>query len=127
MAVERMMKLMKAGVLKYKDYIGTVEYSAQDGVLFGKIIGIGDLVLYEGSSVEELTKAFNEAVDDYTKTCSLVGKDPEKHYSGSFNVRVNPDIHRMLEIAAETHKTNLNNYVKVCIVEKLKNENLLAK
>lgn len=116
---------MKAGVLKHRDYFGSVDYSDHDDVLFGKIIGINDLVLYEGKSLEELKNAFCEAVDEYIETCSIVGKDPEKHFSGCFNVRINPEIHRMLEIAAETYKTNLNNYVKLCITEKLKNDNLL--
>lgn len=51
--------------LKYKDFIGSVTFSEEDGVFFGKIEGIEGLVNFEGESVSELTKAFHEAVDDY--------------------------------------------------------------
>lgn len=118
---------MKAGVLRYKDYIGSVEYSEEDNLLFGKIIGINDLLLYEGHSIDELKKAFHDSVDEYLETCRLLDKKPEKHFSGSFNVRVNPEMHRMLELAAETHKMNLNSYVKLCIEESLKKEQLIIK
>ena len=50
---------------KYKDYIGSVEFSEEDGIFFGKIEGIDGLVNFEGESVTELTNAFHEAVDDY--------------------------------------------------------------
>lgn len=51
--------------LRYKDYIGSVDFSEADNVFFGKIEGIGALVNYEGDSVEELKNSFREAVDDY--------------------------------------------------------------
>ena len=51
--------------MTYKGYIGSVNYSDKDQVFFGKIEGINGLVNFEGESVKELTKAFQEAVDDY--------------------------------------------------------------
>lgn len=52
--------------LKYKGYTGSVEYSEADQCLFGKVQGLTkDLITYEGSTIEELTKDFEGAVDDY--------------------------------------------------------------
>ena len=51
--------------LNYKGFIGSVAFSEEDNVFFGKIEGIDGLVNFEGSSVEELKEAFHEAVDDY--------------------------------------------------------------
>ncbi|AIJ38354.1 HicB [Flavobacterium psychrophilum] len=53
--------------LKLKGYKGSVEFSIQDNCFFGKIIGINDLVSYEGQTFSELKKAFEEAVNDYYK------------------------------------------------------------
>ena len=50
--------------LKYKGYVGSIDYSEDDGVLFGEILGIDGLVSYEGKTVEELTQSFHEAVED---------------------------------------------------------------
>jgi predicted HicB family RNase H-like nuclease len=55
--------------LKYKSYLGTVEYSNEDNCLYGKIIGIDDLVNYEAQSVEELKNNFKESIEDYLTTC----------------------------------------------------------
>ena len=54
-------------VLKYKNYIGSVEYDLTDKFLFGKILFIDDLVTYEGNTIEDLEKAFHDMVDDYLK------------------------------------------------------------
>lgn len=51
--------------LKYKGFIGSVAFSEEDNVFFGKIEGIDGLVNFEGESVEELKNAFHEAVNDY--------------------------------------------------------------
>lgn len=68
---------MKNG-LEFKDYTGSVEFSAEDQVFFGKIVGIRDVVTFEGATVIELTKAFHESVSDYLDTCKKMGKDPDK-------------------------------------------------
>ena len=77
-------KLNKIGTLsmknmmKYKGYLGSVEYSEEDNCLFGKIQGIRSLVTFEGQSVKELKQAFQCMVDDYIETCKEVGIEPEK-------------------------------------------------
>lgn len=60
--------------LKHKKHVGSIEFSAEDNILFGKIIGINDLVTYEAKSVDELKKAFINSIDDYLKTCEDLGK-----------------------------------------------------
>jgi predicted HicB family RNase H-like nuclease len=101
--------------LKYKSYTGIVEFSAEDGVFFGKLFGINDLVTFEGSSVRELEKAFHEAVDDYIETCGELGKSPERDFKGSFNIRINPQIHRMAALKAQTMHISLNEFVEQAI------------
>jgi len=44
--------------MEYKGYIGSVEYSEPDQILFGKVQGIQSLIFYEGTSVSELVKEF---------------------------------------------------------------------
>ena len=41
-------------ILTYKDYIGTVNFSEEDGVFFGKVFGITDSISFEGDTVESL-------------------------------------------------------------------------
>ena len=53
---------MKKDYLEYEGFHGTVHYSNEDAVFFGKISGINDLITFEGASVKELQKSFKEAV-----------------------------------------------------------------
>lgn len=60
-------------LLEYKGYYGTVEYSAADNVLFGKVIGVNSLISYEGETIESLNNDFKAAVDDYLSLCAEKG------------------------------------------------------
>lgn len=102
-------------VLEYKGYFGTVEFSADDSILSGKLFGINDLVTFEGESVRRLEKAFREAVDDYLTTCRQLGKEPERPYKGSFNVRIDPEIHRKAAFKAQAMSVSLNELVEQAI------------
>jgi len=108
--------------LEYKGYLGSVNYSSQDAVLHGKIIGISDLVTFEGSSVQELKAAFEDAVDDYLETCLELNKEPNKFFKGVFNVRTSTEIHRELSIIAEKKKMKLNELVNKAFDFLVKNE-----
>lgn len=54
-------------ILNYKDHQAEIHFSAEDEIFYGKLIG-NDLVSFEGTTVKELKKAFQEAVDDYLVT-----------------------------------------------------------
>ena len=98
--------------LEYKNFYGTVEFSSEDEVFFGKINGIRDVVTFEADTVSKLKKSFKEAVDDYIDTCSRNGKEIDKEYKGSFNIRVKPSIHRMAAIKSAALKISLNQFVE---------------
>ena len=102
-------------VLEYKGYCGTVEYSSNDNVLFGKVLGINGLLSYEGASVQALREDFEAAVDDYLETCKDKGIEPEKAYRGKFNVRVSPEVHKNLAVYAASHGKTLNSTVEEAI------------
>ena len=87
-----------SSVMKYKDYIGSVEFSEEDQLFYGKVLGIHSLISYEGESAKELIQDFHEAVDDYLELCVEKRIEPEKAYKGSFNVRISPDLHRSIAI-----------------------------
>ena len=91
--------------MSYKGYLGSVAFSEQDGVFYGKVEGINGLVNFEGESVKELTEAFHEAVDDYLAYCADEGIEPDKSYSGALNVRLTPAIHRRIAMLANQPST----------------------
>ncbi|WP_462267265.1 type II toxin-antitoxin system HicB family antitoxin [Mucilaginibacter sp.] len=102
-------------IIQYKGYYATVHFSADDEIFFGKILGIDDLVSFEGSSVQELKAAFEEAVEDYLETCLALNKAPGKTYKGTFNVRVPATLHKEAAVFAAVRNITLNEFVKVAL------------
>lgn len=96
--------------MSYKGYVGTVEYSAEDDCLFGRIAGISDIISYEGESVAAIRAAFEEAVDDYLAHCAATGKEANKPYSGKFVLRLDPAVHARLAVKAQASGKSLNQY-----------------
>ena len=101
--------------LKYKGYFGSVEFSDEDDIFHGKIIGISDHITYEGDSVQSLRQDFITAIDEYLNVCTELGKEPEKAYKGTFNVRIEPALHRQLVIYSTSHGKSLNAIVEEAI------------
>jgi predicted HicB family RNase H-like nuclease len=65
-------------MMRYKGYVGKVEFDAEAGVLHGEVLGIRDVVTFQGSSVEEVEQAFRESVDDYLAFCRQRGEEPNE-------------------------------------------------
>lgn len=101
-----------SNTLTYKNYIGTVNFSEEDGVFFGKVIGITDSISFEGDSVDSLVEDFHNAVDEYLEFCAENNKEPQKQYKGSFNVRISPDLHRQASLMAQAQHISLNNLIE---------------
>ena len=108
--------------MSYKGYLGSVAFSEQDNVFFGKIEGINGLVNFEGESVKELTEAFHEAVDDYLAYCEDEGITPDKSYTGVLNVRLTPDIHRQIAMLALQEGISINAYIKNAVEHKVEED-----
>jgi len=101
--------------LRYKNYFGSVEFSESDAVFHGKVIGIKALISYEGDSVNAIIEDFHNAVDEYLEFCAQNGKQPEKPFKGSFNVRIGIDLHRKAALAASSRGMSLNSFVEDAI------------
>jgi predicted HicB family RNase H-like nuclease len=102
-------------VLTYKGFIGSVHFSSDDNVFFGKVEGINDLITFEGETVKELTDAFHYMIDEHVRDCEKETEPLNKSYKGSFNIRLTPDLHRRAAIAAKMHGNTLNSFVKKAI------------
>ena len=104
-------------LLKYKGYQGSTEYSLEDDCLFGRLLGINDIITYEGNSVKEIKVAFVESVDDYIETCKKIGKPAQKPYSGKVMFRIDPQVHAKAALAAQLKGISLNQWAEEVLRE----------
>lgn len=101
--------------MEYKGYVGSVEFSEEDGLFFGKVMGIRALISYEGETAGELVSDFHGAVDDYLAMCAETEMEPERAYKGSFNIRISPELHKQAVVKALAQNITLNSFVEYAI------------
>lgn len=97
--------------LNYKGYSGTVTCDLEENMLFGKVLGINDMIVYQGNSIEELKEDFISAIDTYIDFCKEEGKKPEKPFSGKMLVRVSPELHGQIAIRAQSCGKSMNEFI----------------
>jgi len=98
-------------MMKYKGYIGNVDYDDEAKIFHGNVIGLKDIITFQGTSVAELEKAFKDSVDDYLTWCKERGEKPEKTFSGNLHLRMNPELHANLALKAAKQGVSLNELI----------------
>jgi predicted HicB family RNase H-like nuclease len=97
--------------LEYKGYVGLVEFDGEASIFHGEVVGIRDVITFQGESVQELQQAFRASVDDYLAYCAERGEEPNKPFSGQFMTRVTPEMHQQISLAARLSGKSLNAWV----------------
>ncbi|MEN8256951.1 MAG: type II toxin-antitoxin system HicB family antitoxin [Thermodesulfobacteriota bacterium] len=108
---------MKNKTMTYQGYIGSVEYDIEDEFLYGKVLHVNDTVTFESTTIAGLKKEFIAAVDDYLATCKQIGKEPQKSFKGSLNIRLGESAHRKAAICAGNQDITLNDFIKNAVLE----------
>jgi predicted HicB family RNase H-like nuclease len=108
--------------MTYNGYEGVVEFDEAAGLFTGEVVNTRDVITFQGTSVEELTKAFHDSVDDYLEFCAARSEEPEKPFSGILSLRMRPELHRQIALEARRQGKSLNAY----IVERLQPETMAA-
>ncbi len=107
--------MIKKNIMEYKGYHTVIEFDVETYVLRGKIEGINDFVNFENDDPKMIEQEFHAAVDDYLEFCKTVGKEPDKEYKGTFNIRIQPELHKKLATLALRNGESLNTTVEKAI------------
>lgn len=103
--------------MEYKGYIGKVDFDDDAGIFHGEVINTRDVITFQGTSVEEIRAAFHDSVEDYLDFCAQLGHAPEKPFTGRFMLRISPDLHRKVYIAAKQAGKSLNAWIAEQLLE----------
>ena len=102
----------------YKGYIAQIDVDVDACIIHGRVIGLKDVISFNGATVQEVNQAFHKAVDGYLSVCEEIGVKPEKTFSGKILFRTKPQIHQLICRAAELEGTSINTWMdKVLAVE----------
>jgi predicted HicB family RNase H-like nuclease len=95
-------------MMEYKGYAAKVDFDDTAEIFHGEVIGIKDVVTFQGKTPKELKKAFQESVEDYLNFCKERGEAPDKPFTGKFLVRLTPELHRKIFISAKLSGESIN-------------------
>lgn len=105
--------------MKYKGYHGHVSYDEDAKLFHGEVVGLRDVVTFQGKSVDEIEQAFKDSVDEYLDFCKELGRTPEKPFSGKLILRLPEEIHQRAALEAKYQGMSLNSWIKQSIQELL--------
>ena len=105
--------------MEYDGYHAKIEYDQVDQIFVGNVIGINDSIGFHGKSVQELQEKFKTAIEDYVEFCKQAGKNPEREFKGSFNVRLKPEQHKKVALYAANEGITINQFVSRAIDDEL--------
>ena len=114
-------------MLEYKGYHASIDFDAEDEILVGEVFGISDSLNFHGTSIAEIKDMFHQSIDNYLELCEKIGKNPEKEYKGTFNVRISPELHKKAALRAAEEKITLNQFVTEAIRESLENKQIIER
>ncbi len=97
-------------MLQYKGYTGHAEFDDEAGLFYGEVLGLRDVITFQGTNVEELEKEFRDSVDDYLEFCEERGEEPDRPFSGRLMLRLPPRLHRDVYVRARQEGKSLNQW-----------------
>jgi predicted HicB family RNase H-like nuclease len=78
--------------MTHDSYVATVELDEEAGLFHAEVINTRNVLTFQGRTLDELRAAFADTIADYGDWCRERGKEPERPYSGTFTVRLSPEL-----------------------------------
>ncbi len=97
--------------MKYRGYTAKVEFDDEDNIFVGRVLGIRAIIGFHGETVAELRGNFESLIDFHVDMRERKGEEPEKPYSGKFNVRVSPELHASIAVLADKTGKSMNQWI----------------
>ena len=96
-------------VMTIDDFQATIEFDPDLDLFRGEILGLNGGADFYGKNPKELRTEFKRSLQVFLAVCKEKGIEPRRHFSGKFNLRISPDLHEKLAIAAQAQGKSLNN------------------
>jgi predicted HicB family RNase H-like nuclease len=103
--------------VEYKGYLGNMEVDAEAGIIFGRVLGLRDVITFQGETVREAVESFHNSVDEYLAFCAERGREPERPFSGRILFRTSPERHRRMSLAAAREGMSLNAWLDALVAK----------
>ncbi len=114
--------MSKSNILTYKGYIGEITFDKDAKIFYGRVINTRDTITFQSDNAKDLEQEFQISVDTYLDFCQELGESPEKPYSGKFVLRLAPEGHRAVALAAQIANQSLNAWAAENLIKRAEQE-----
>ena len=102
---------MDKNIIEYKGYVAKVDYLPDTKELMATSVNIRDVITAVATDAHDLEREFQESVEVYLESCAEDNVDPERPFSGRFNVRMAPELHQKAVLLASSENRSLNDLI----------------
>lgn len=95
-------------IMTVEGYHAKIEYDEEIDLFRGEILGINGGADFYGKTPKELRSEFKKSLQVFLEVCEEKGIEPRRHFSGKFNLRISPELHEQLAIAAQAEGKSIN-------------------
>ncbi len=95
-------------ILTLGEYHAKIEFDPELDLFRGEILGLNGGADFYASNPTDLRIEFKKSLDVFLQVCHEQCISPRKQYSGKFNIRIAPQLHEQLALAAQSRGTSIN-------------------
>jgi predicted HicB family RNase H-like nuclease len=106
-------------VMSLDGYHAKIEYDPELDLFRGEILGLNGGADFYGKSPKELRAELKKSLEVFLEVCKEKGIEPRRHFSGRFNLRIPPELHEQLAIAAQAEGKSINTLAQEALRERV--------
>ena len=106
-------------VMSIGRYHAKIEYDPELDLFRGEILGLNGGADFYGKNPKELRAEFKKSLEVFLQVCTEKGIEPRRHFSGKFNLRITPELHEQLAIAAQAEGKSINTLAQEALRERV--------
>ena len=106
-------------VMTVDGYNARIEYDPEIDMFRGEILGLTGGADFYGKTPKELKAEFKKSLTIFLEVCKEKGIDPRHNYSGKFNLRIPPELHERLAIAAQAEGKSINTLAQEALAQRV--------
>jgi len=106
-------------VMNIDGYSARIDYDPELDLFRGEILGLNGGADFYGKNPKELRSEFKKSLEVFLAVCKEKKLEPRRQFSGKFNLRISPELHEQLAIAAQAEGKSINTLAQEALRERV--------
>jgi len=106
-------------VMTVDGYNAKIDYDPEIDMFRGEILGLTGGADFYGKTPKELRAEFRKSLATFLEVCKEKGIEPRRNYSGKFNLRIPPELHERIAIAAQAEGKSINTLAQEALAQRV--------